>query len=984
MNERIKDLRKRATSFFTRFNSGSWRKNTRISYQVFWNICLILIILGVMGGAFAGGVGAGYFASLVKDEEIIPFEMMESNIYDYTETSDLYFANDVYLGKLRTDLEREEVVLENVSPYLINAVIATEDEYFMEHDGVVPKAIMRALFQEVTNSAVQTGGSTLTQQLIKNQILTNEVSFDRKAKEILLALRLERFFEKDEIIEAYLNVADMGRNSSGRNIAGVQTAAKGIFGVEAKDLTLPQAAFIAGLPQAPFGYTPFTNVGERKDEAGLQPGLQRMQEVLSRMLREESITQEEYDQALAYDITADFIPASSSSIDEYPWVTRELESRATEIIAVVLAERDGYSEQQLEDSKPLKDEYEQLADRDIRQNGYKIHSTIDKELYDAMEEVKNNFNDFGPNHNVTRTNLETEEEVIVSEPVQVGGILLENGTGRIISFTGGRDFDQEQLNHATQSYRSSGSTIKPIAVYAPAIEFGLIGAGTPLADVKFSYRGWNPDNYSYREYGLVPARTALAASHNLSAARLYGKMQSQGLNPGEFLEKMNPEKISSAEYENPSFSLGGMATGISVEENTAAYATLGNMGQYVEPYMIEKIVDKNGEVIYEHKTESIQVYSPATAYITLDMMRDTMTPIGTGRSAPRFLNFTTDWAAKSGTSQDFHDNWFIATNPNITFGMWFGYGEPESLYDNGQYNTRTINLWANMMNRANELRPELIDPPNSFQQPDGVVNRAFCSFTGQAATDACSQAGLVTSDLFPSSFAFSGASDALLVSRYVTLNGVRYVALDSTPAEFSSNGALLSPDYAEQMLAPYGGNAAGLFPEGNSFFDNLLVAQNRLEDDGSNPAGVTATATGSGITWTPSGSGDVVGYRVKNTGGSTIVSRKADENLTASLPNGTYYVVAVDVAGKESTPSNEIQIGAPTLPPPAQEKEENDAPATPVPPTTPPPSSGNGGNEEDPPEETEPPEVTEPAEEEQPAEETPPEETPPPDEGNGE
>jgi len=214
---------------------------------------MILIILGI---GFAGGLGAGYFASLVRDEPVRSYENMKKEIYNYEETSELYFANEVYLGKLYTDLEREEVNLTDVSEDLINAVISTEDEYFYQHEGVVPKAIMRALFQEVTNASVQSGGSTLTQQLIKNQLLTNEVSFDRKAKEILLALRLEKFFEKEEILEAYLNVSTFGRNSSGRNIAGVQSAAEVTFGVNASELTLPLAAFIAGLPQIPFGYTP--------------------------------------------------------------------------------------------------------------------------------------------------------------------------------------------------------------------------------------------------------------------------------------------------------------------------------------------------------------------------------------------------------------------------------------------------------------------------------------------------------------------------------------------------------------------------------------------------------------------------------------------------------------------------------------------------------------------------------------------------------
>src|SRR5690606_12040012 len=150
----------------------------------------------------AFGMGAGYFVSLVKDEPLRSYESMKKDIYNYEEISTLYFANNVYLCKLRSDLEREEVKLEDVFQYLIDAVIAVEDENFYDHNGVVPKAILRALFQEITNAETQTGGSTLTQQLVKNQILSSEVSFERKAKEILLALRLEKFFEKDEILEA--------------------------------------------------------------------------------------------------------------------------------------------------------------------------------------------------------------------------------------------------------------------------------------------------------------------------------------------------------------------------------------------------------------------------------------------------------------------------------------------------------------------------------------------------------------------------------------------------------------------------------------------------------------------------------------------------------------------------------------------------------------------------------------------------------------
>ncbi|KIL46352.1 transglycosylase domain-containing protein [Jeotgalibacillus campisalis] len=982
MADRKLPFKERIDSIKSAFVKAGAAKKFRISYQVLWNIFLLLIIFGVLGAAFAGGVGAGYFASLVKDEKVLSYESLQTDLYDYTETSDIYFDNEVYLGKIRTDLEREKVVLDDVSPLLIDAVISTEDEYFMQHDGVVPKAIMRALFQEVTNSANQTGGSTLTQQLIKNQVLTNEVSFDRKAKEILLALRVERFFEKEEILQAYLNMADMGRNSSGNNIAGVQTAAQGIFGVDAKDLTLPQAAFIAGLPQAPYGYTPFTNAGELKSPEGLQPGVERKQEVLFRMLREGSITQEEHDEALNYDLTQDFIPPAASAVDQYPYVTREVEDRAVDILKYYLAEQDGYPKKQVDDSKQLSDEYKAIAKRDLGQRGYEIHSTIDKEIYDTMEIAKNQYENYGPNKTVMDIDDETGKSVEVSAPVQVGSILMENHTGKIISFTGGRDFEQEQTNHATRSYRSTGSTIKPLVVYAPAVEYGLIGAASPVVDVSFTHNGWSPVNFvTGKEYGILPARTALAKSHNLSAARLFGKMLADGYDPGEFLRKTNPERISEAEYSYPAFSLGGLDHGLTVEENVSAYAALGNMGQFNEPYMIEKILDQEGNVIYEHETEPEEIFSPAASYVTLDMMRDTMIN-GSGVAAPQTLNFSTDWASKSGTSSEFHDNWFIGTNPNITFGIWFGYDQPSSM--GSEASRRAITLWAQMMNNAREVNPDLIDPSDKFARPDGVVNQSICSFTGLPADSACSAAGLTIDTIATEAFNPSGENEGLSTSKYVTINGKRYVALDSTPDEFSSTGALLSPNFAEKMLEPYGGDASKLFPDTNDYFDNLLVADSRLEDDGSNPGTVTARVSGNSVTWTPSGSSDVVGYRVYS-GSRKVAIRKVDESLTSSLSAGTYEVVAVDVAGKESARSNEVRIGA--APPPESEEadeteqteESQDTQATATPPASTPPSGGNGSSndeDEDVEEPEEPVESPDPPEDEEP--EDPPEEEDPP------
>ena len=206
----------------------------RITSGVVWNLFLLFIIFGLTLSVFAASVGAGYFASLVAKEPLRSKGEMRDAIFNYEETSEIYLAGDVYIGKINSDIERKDIKLNEVSPYVIDAVYATEDEYFKEHNGIVPKAIFRGLFQDVTNSDNQTGGSTLTQQLIKNQILTNEVSYERKAKEILLAMSIEHFMEKDEILEAYLNIIPYGRNANGQNIAGIETAASGIFDKKAQ------------------------------------------------------------------------------------------------------------------------------------------------------------------------------------------------------------------------------------------------------------------------------------------------------------------------------------------------------------------------------------------------------------------------------------------------------------------------------------------------------------------------------------------------------------------------------------------------------------------------------------------------------------------------------------------------------------------------------------------------------------------------------
>ncbi|MFC4022508.1 transglycosylase domain-containing protein [Oceanobacillus longus] len=933
LKDKIQSYMKKAK---TVWKTGKVQRSSRITYDVVWNVILFVLVVGFLLFIFVGGVGAGYFASLVKDEPIRSKETMAQDIYNYSETSKLYFADDVYFGDVKSDIYREETTLEDVSPILLEAVIATEDEYFTEHNGVVPKAIMRAVVQEVTNSSVQTGGSTLTQQLIKNQILTNEVSFERKAKEILLALRLEQFFEKDEILETYLNIIPYGRNSSGRNIAGIQTASQGIFGIDANEVNLAQAAYLAGLPQSPSAYTPFVNTGGLKDEAGIQPGLNRMQTVLNRMHEMEYITKDELEEALNYDIVADFKEDQPSPNEIYPYLTVEIEKRAKAIIKDHLLKEDGYSDDDLKDNDELSEEYDILADRAMRMNGYEIHSTIDKEIYDVFQEIVQNYQDYGNSRTFTETNADGETYE-VTDIIQTGGMLIENSTGRIISFVGGRGEDENnEFNYATQAERSIGSTIKPLLDYAPAMEKGVVQPGTPIADYNRSYvipgqKNWEPKNYGGGYYGMVSARTALAKSYNIPAADTYLKIIND--DPAtHYLEKMGITSLEPADHSNLSLSLGGMERGITVEENTNAFATFGNNGEFVDGYMIEKITTNDGDVVYEHEPEPVEVFSPQTTYLTIDMMRDVISG-GTAVYINNQLKHDgVDWAGKSGTSNDYHDAWFVATNPNVTFGTWIGYDTPYPINHPYplSYSQRNLKLWSQLINAAADIRPDLVAPTERFERPDGIVEKSYCAISGMLPSELCKKAGLVKTDIFNAKFVPTETDDSLTTGNQVIVNGKSVVAGPNTPSEFTEgNGLTFNPEWLERNGYGDLNDLTKLYPRTDTDkWSKIGVPKGKvgssITDDGKAPGAPTSVKkSGDKLTWEKPGSKDVVGYRIYRStspaGNVKLIGSSKSTNFGIGNENAIYTVKAVDYFGMESKASSEVIIGE-------TPKDENETP----------------------------------------------------------
>ncbi|SDM90291.1 penicillin-binding protein [Fictibacillus solisalsi] len=881
------------------------------TYTFTWNLFLIIVVLIVLGGCLAAGAGAGFLASLVKNEPVRAEATMKEEIYNYSTTSMMYFNDKSKLGNLRADLNRDEVSLKNISPFVKDAVISTEDEYFYDHEGVVPKAIIRAVIQEVTGSANRSGGSTLTQQLIKNQILTNEVSFDRKAKEILLALRLEHFFTKEQILEAYLNIVPFGRSSSGHNVAGIQAAAQGVFGVDAKKLNLPQAAFLAGMPQNPFVYSPFTNSGDVKKD--ISAGTNRMKTVLKRMLTAEKITPEQYEKAIKYDVKKHFTKKKENSYEKYPYLSMEVERRSASILAAQAAKQDGKNYSKLKQEE--KDEYRQNAYVRLRQKGLKIYTTINKKIYDEMEKTAKNNYLFGSPHTV-RVKNDKGKWIYVQQPQEVGSILIENKTGAILSFVGGRDYKREQLNHATQALRQNGSTMKPLLAYAPAIEEGKMQPGYIIPDTPLTIGKYNPHNYDNRYHGLLSARTALAKSYNIPALRSY--MMADHADAFNRLEKMGFSSIAEADRSAPSVAIGGLTHGVTVEENTNAFATFANQGKFVDAYLISKIVGKDGKVVYQHKSKPVSVYSPQTSYLILDMMRDVLKPGGTAASIPGRLNFSADWAGKTGTTSSAKDSWFVATNPNVTLGVWHGYDKPDALPAGQQHISQT--LWAAFANDAYKYAPSLIAPRERFSMPSGIVRKEICGISGKLPSGLCRKAGLVTTDLFNVKYAPNSKDNSLDTGRYVIANGKRYKASDSTPKEFTKNGVMVDDELFNgvDLKKAAGVDAGDLLPDKS------------LPENGKAPGAVSGISVKDGkLSWSSSGESDVIGYRIYQASGTSGSFKKigsvTSDQTSLSAPSGVLYVTAVDIAGKESSPSEKVTYGTKKQETPDKDKKKEDS-----------------------------------------------------------
>lgn len=674
-----------------------------------------IVVLGFLIAIFGGGVGVGFVVSLFDKVEVPKTEELVEKVSEVSRISTITYSDGSLVSEVNSDLLRIPVTSEEVSDYLKQAVIATEDETFETHNGVVPKAVLRAALGSIGLGS-SSGGSTLTQQLIKQQLVGDAPTFTRKANEIISALALERNMTKNEILTIYLNVSPFGRNNQGKNIAGVEAAARGIFGKTAKELSVPQAAYIAGLPQSPIVYSPYASDGTRKADDDMIYGIERYQDVLYNMYRASFLTKEEYEAYKDYDIKQDFIAPAPITSDTKDYLYYEVMEEAQQVMFDYLVKRDAVSENDLKNDD-IKSSYEEMATQELSQGGYIIKSTVDKGIYSAMQSVVANYGSVLDNGN---------------EYVETGSVLIDNSTGAILGFIGGRNFATNQNNHAFDTQRSPASTIKPLLAYGIAIDQGLLGSASILSNYPTNFSSGQPIMYgSSKGTGMMNLQTAIDMSVNIPAFWTYKMIQNAGVNAKDYMEKMN---YHIPMYDIESVPLGG-GVEISVLTNTNAYQTLANGGVYNKHYIVESITASDGTVVYQHEAAPVQVYSKATASIMNMLLRQVINSGYTSTFKSRLSSLnpqaaTSDFVGKTGTSNEVNDVWLMLSTPKVTLGTWVGNDDNSEMYVwTGYYNNSQY--VAYLVDALYNVKSDMFS--GKFELDNSVISSNVVSSTGQRA-----------------------------------------------------------------------------------------------------------------------------------------------------------------------------------------------------------------------------------------------------------
>lgn len=828
-------------------------------------LLLIILLLGLSGIGAVVGIARAYVDSAP--------ELDLAALDNQAQTTVIRDSGGNKICDYKGTENRIMISIDRMPQYLRDAFVAVEDARFYEHNGIDIKRIAGAFFANFTTGSNQ-GGSTITQQLIKNTLLSPEQSYKRKIQEAYLAMQLETKYTKEQILECYLNTIYLGED-----YYGVQTAAYGYFGKEdLSQLTLRECAILAGITRSPSYYNPrrnfYTRVSEQTDYAAITNN--RADYVLLCMYENGFISYEEYQEALNPE-TAHVLSASPEGNDLYQY-PHYVEYAIRDVIQTLLKMK-GLENTAANRSK---------MDRELRTGGYEVYLAVDPEIQKIVEETLENYSypDMrDPSDKVYRARNSDGTYTEIPQP-QAAAVVMDYRTGEVKAIVGSRTHPTQRktLNRATDMNMPVGSSIKPIGVYAPAIELGR-GPASVAYNMPLPLKGWKndegqdawPKNYGGSEYrGPETLRTALKYSDNTAAAYTLLTYSSVDISV-DFLRRLG---VSDEHINATPFGLSLGSSGITPFEMAAAYSSLGNSGKYLTPITFLMITkkDENGNsmVVCDNKRQQTerQVFSPSTAWLVIDMMKDA---VAEGTGTPAKIKGQTV-AGKTGTNSDQKGVFFVGLTGWYCGAVWVGHDNYKSLSSKATGGKTAGALWKAFMSEIHTKKGlSNRDIYEGSASDYGLIKVTTCVVSGQLATDACRHDGMGYGMVTDYWRAGTEPTEYCQLHQTVTVCNDTGMLASSTCTNVSEKSMLILP-YGHPLTKYQGTEYEGVLTDylGNS-------ARYRIMDNGV-PVDTCPGHTQSG--W-PSYDGPVQSSGVQNNARALLGS--AGSRLTAMDPSSPAY-----------------------------------------------------------------------------------------------
>ncbi len=643
--------------------------------KIIKKIILILFLIALVALGIVMAISAFSWKNITED--------MFNN-----ENSVVVDTNGDVIATLGVEQKKLKIEYEDIPDNLVHAYVAIEDERFYSHHGVDIKRTGAAILTYITHFGNSSfGGSTITQQLVKNLTGDSSDSVMRKVKEWWKAFLLESYFSKEEILEMYLNIIYVGPN-----IYGVQAGSRYYFDKDAEDLSLAECAYLAGINNSPNSYNPFV------DDDNTELITNRTNTVLQKMLELGYIEEDEYNEAVSeVNNGLDFDKGKIET--ENPIYSYHTDALITDIVSD-LAEEKNISET--------------FATNYLNMAGLTIHSTQNSDIQDDVETefLKRQYM------------LDSADGESTSQAAMV---ILDHETGNVLACVGGlgEKVTFRGLNRATQSLRQTGSSIKPLAVLAPGIDKKIFTASTIYDDEEKTFENDYAPGNNAGYLGEITVRRALESSQNVPFVEMMEEVTPK--RAISYLEDMGITSLTQ-EDENLALALGGLQNGITPLEMAGAYATIANDGIYVEPVFYTSITDKDGKVVLQAEQESHRVFSAQVAYILKELLKQ---PVEGNHGTATYCSISgIDVAAKTGTTDENYDKWLCGFTPYYTAVTWFGFDENESIY---YYNQNPAGIiWSNVMRRVHDGLTNA-----SFREPSWITTDIICADTGMLAKTGC-------------------------------------------------------------------------------------------------------------------------------------------------------------------------------------------------------------------------------------------------------